>query len=80
MIEKPAKGQKGFFLYSPIGDYYWFRVYDPEDKRKFTDYKICAEDIEVEIICDGLSLYEKENGEEKKNQLDWSSRVLGRPK
>lgn len=73
MTERPAKGQRGFLLYSPFTETYFFRVYDPEDKGKFTDYDLCAEDIEVEIV-DGLTtLYE--GG--KRNRLDYTRRVLG---
>jgi len=79
MNEKPADGVRGFFLYSPFSHRHFFRVYgevDPTTGHKtFTDYKVCAEDIEVTIEANGLSLYE---GDEDKNRLDWSSRVLGR--
>jgi hypothetical protein len=37
--EKSAKGVRGFLLYSPVTKDYFFRIYDPADKRKFTDYK-----------------------------------------
>jgi len=77
MTEKPAEGVRGFFLYSPVTKQHFFRVYDNSDPTKdtFTDYKVCAEDIEVTLECSSLSLYE---GDEDKNRLDWSSRVLGR--
>jgi hypothetical protein len=79
MIEKPAEGVKGFFLYNPFEKQPFFRVYgelNPITGRKsFTDYKICAEDIEVTIETNLVSLYEGENDE---NKLDWSSRVLGK--
>jgi len=75
--EKPAEGIRGFFLYSPSLDRNFFRVYgevDPATGRKsFTDYTVCAEDIEVTLEASGLSLYEGD-----KNRLDWSSRVLGK--
>lgn len=78
MTEKPAKDVKGFLLYNPITEKYWFRVYgeiDPVTKRKtYTDYALWAEDIEVTINASGLSLYEDD-----KNRLDWSSKLL-RPK
>ncbi len=73
MIEKPAKNVRGFFLYNPFTKKHFFRVYDEKDKRKFTDYKVCAEDIEVTIHAGGLSLYEGES-----NRLDWSSEALGK--
>lgn len=78
---KPAKGAKGFLLYNPFTHRHFFRIYDPEDKRKFTDYRLSAEDIEVEILASGLELYEYKDEEEaeKKNRLDWSRKVLGRP-
>jgi len=81
MTEKPAKNVRGFFLYSPFSHKHFFRVYgevDPATGHKtFTDYKVCAEDIEVTIEAGGLALYEVENGDEEKNRLDWSSKVLG---
>ena len=74
MIEKPANGVRGFFLYDPFEDQHFFRVYgevDPKTGRKsFTDYKVLAEDIEVTIESTGLSLYETENG----NCLNWGIR------
>jgi hypothetical protein len=73
-MEKPAKNSKGFILYSPIGNHYFFRVYDKKNKT-FKDYKINCEEIEVEILSDYLSLYEQD-----KNVLDWSSKTLGKNK
>jgi hypothetical protein len=72
--EVPAKGKRGFLLYSPFSKKHFFRVYDPEDKHKFTDYDLCAEDIEVEILDDFVCLYLGED----KNRLDYSSKVLGK--
>lgn len=72
--EKPTKGVRGFILYSPFGKEggrYFFRVYTPQGQ--FTDYDIRAEEIEVELDGEWLSLYESENG---KNYLDWSSKAL----
>ena len=60
---QPAKGQKGFLLYNPFEKRYFFRVYDSENKRKFADYKLCAEDIEIEIIDDRLELYAQQETE-----------------
>lgn len=71
--EKPAKGVKGFFLYSPSDKKYFFRVYDQEDKKKFTDYQVTAEDIEVELVSDYNALYDEDDAE---NRLDYSSKVL----
>lgn len=76
MTEQPAKGKKGFLLYSPFTGKHFFRIYESEDKRTFTDYKLCAEDIEVEILAGGLTLYKEEG---KTPRLDWSRRVLGKP-
>lgn len=78
MSEQPADGKKGFLLYNPFTKKHFFRIYESDDKRKFTDYKICAEDIEIEIIGDGIALYKSDDGED--NLLDWSSKVLGRTK
>jgi len=82
MTEKPANKVRGFLLYNPITERHFFRIYgeaDPKTGRKpFTDYKVCAEDIELTIEATGLALYEVENGDEEKNRLDWSSKVLGR--
>lgn len=82
MTEKPAKQVRGFFLYSPLTERHFFRIYGEKDpvtgRKPFTDYKVCAEDIEVTIEAGGLSLYEVENGDEEKNRLDWSSTVLGK--
>ncbi len=73
--EIPAQNVKGFFLYNAITDRYFFRVYGEKDengRKKFKDYDICAEDIEVEVLAGGLSLYESE----ERNRLDWSSKYL----
>ncbi len=67
-----AKGKKGFLLYSPITQKHFFRVYDPEDKSKFVDYDLYAEDIEIEILDGFTELCEGEDG----NRLDYSRRVL----
>ena len=68
------KGKKGFLLYNPFTHKYFFRVYDPEDKSQHTDYDLCAEDIEVEILDGHTELYEGED----RNRLDYSRKVLGR--
>lgn len=74
--EKPTKGIKGFIysLFRKETGNYFFRIY--HSQGQFTDYDIRAEEIEVELSGEWLSLYESENGE---NYLDWSSKVLGRP-
>lgn len=75
--EKSARGIKGYILYSPFrketGNYF-FRIYHSQEQ--FTDYDIRAEEIEVELSGEWISLYESENGV---NYLDWSSKTLGRP-
>lgn len=71
MKEIDAKGKRGYLLYSPIGNSHFFRIYHNDT---FTDYDINAEEIEIEIIGDGTSLYENE----KYNKLDFNSKVLGK--
>lgn len=78
MSEEQAKGKRGFLLYSPFSKKHFFRIYESEDKRTFTDYDLCAEDIEIEILDDWTALYKTEEG--KKNRLDYTSKVLGREK
>ncbi len=77
MNEKSAKNVTGFLLYNPYEEKHFFRVYgekNPETGRKeYTDYRLSAEDIEVTIKSDDLSLYESEDDE--KNRLDWMSRI-----
>jgi len=74
MSEKPAKGARGFLLYSPVTKGFFFRVYGPDDKGKFVDYDLCFEDLEIEILDRHTSLYE----EADRNRIDYSSRVLGK--
>ena len=69
--EKSAKNKKGFLLYSPVREWYFFRVYDEEN---FTDYDLIAEEIEIKIIGKWVSLYESK----EKNKLDFSRKVLGK--
>ena len=69
--EKSAKNKKGFLLYSPVREGYFFRIYDGEN---FKDYDLIAEEIEIKIIGKWVSLYESE----EKNKLDFSSKALGR--
>lgn len=76
-VEEDAEGKTGFLLYSPFTEKHFFRIYDPNNKRIYTDYRLSAEDIEVTILAGGLSLYKNKEGE---NRLDWSSKVLGRHK
>ena len=44
------------------------------DHGTHTDYKIAAEDIQVEIVADNISFYEEDGN----NRLDWSSEYLKR--
>jgi hypothetical protein len=73
MKELPAKKKKGFLLYNPFEKTYFFRIYHPKDKRKYKDYDLRIEELEIEIICNWASLYNKEH----QSYLDWSSKVLG---
>jgi hypothetical protein len=76
MTETPAKGVRGFLLYNPFSERHFFRIYDPNDKSKFKDYRLAAEDVEIEILSGQVALYDYKDGE--KGRLDWDSRVLGR--
>jgi hypothetical protein len=69
MIETNAKGTKGYFLSLKNG--YVFRVYEG---KNFVDYKIRAEEINVEILSDYYSFYEENN----EKFLDFSSKALGK--
>jgi hypothetical protein len=69
--EKPGKGKKGFLLYSPVRQEYFFRIYDG---KNFTDYNLLAEEIEIKIVDDWISLYESEEN----NKLDFSTKALGK--
>jgi hypothetical protein len=71
MSVQPAKGKKGHLLYSPFTKTHFFRIYDGEGG--FTDYDICADDIEIEILDRFLELYEGD-----RNKLDYSRRTLGK--
>lgn len=70
--EKSAKGVKGYLLYDPYHKCHFFRVHNKKDPAKFKDYKITAEDIEIELLSNFNSLIELEGGE---NILDYSSKV-----
>lgn len=88
MVEKPAEGVKGFLLYDPHRDKYFFRVYgdvDPETgRKKFTDYEIYAEEIAVTIESRYVSLFEREPGNADEdgvdNQINWSNKTRGKGK
>jgi hypothetical protein len=76
--EKIATKTKGYFLYSPFGEEkcgrYFFRTYNKDGS--FIDYDIRAEEVEVQITSEWISLYKSDNN---LNYLDWSSKTLGRP-
>jgi len=72
MKEKSAKGVKGFLLYSPFDKCHFFRVYN---KKKFKDYRITAEDIEIKLLSKFNALVEFDNGE---SVLDYTSEVVKR--
>jgi hypothetical protein len=74
MKEKSAKEVKGFLLYNPFQKCHFFRVYNKKDKRKFTDYQITAEDIEIKILSRFNALIEKDG----RHYLDYTSEVLGK--
>lgn len=76
MVTEPAKGKKGFLLYSPVTEKHFFRVYDSLVFGTYKDYDLCAEDIEVEILDRHLVLCEGED----RNRLDYSRKVLGNEK
>jgi hypothetical protein len=69
--EKPAKGKRGFLLYSPVRQGYFFRIYEG---KSFKDYDLIAEEIKIKIVEDWISLYESE----ERNKLDFSSKALGK--
>lgn len=54
-----AKGITGFLLYPPAGEPV-FRVYESEDKTKFTDYEIHLYDVKI-TLHDGV-LFKRSNG------------------
>lgn len=67
-MEEPARGLKGHLLWNPFEKSYFFRVYDPEDKSKFEDYDLAADDIEIEILDRFVVL--------RDGKLNWSKRVV----
>ena len=74
MKETNAKGIKGFILYSPFKEKYFFRVY--KEDGTFLDYDLNCEELAVTIDSDFYSLYDIDG----KLKLDFSSEVLGREK
>lgn len=72
MKEIPAKGVMGYIMSSPFRtDKYFFRIY--HENGDFSDYDINCEELEVELLSDHTSFYEKDD----KKYLDWSSKALG---
>jgi len=69
--EKSAKDVQGVFLYNPVKQRYIFRIYDGKD---YKDYDLVAEEINVRLVDDWVSLYESEEN----NKLDFSTKALGR--
>ena len=72
--ENKAKGVRGYLLYNPIDQKYFFRVYNKKDATKFKDYKITAEDIEIKLLSNFNALIEFDTGEKI---LDYTSKILG---
>ncbi len=65
-----AHGVTGFIMRDLLGNGRpTFRVYDKKNKRKFKDYDITAEEVEVKIVTH-WNAFRGEN-------LDWSDRALG---
>jgi hypothetical protein len=69
--ETPAKDKVGYLLYSPLRKNYFFRLYHNDT---FTDYDLNAEEIEIKILGDWVSLYESDHH----NKLDFNSKALGK--
>jgi hypothetical protein len=74
MKEKPAKDTKGYIMYNPFKDKYFFRIY--QGSGNFIDYDINIEELEVKISSKYASFYE----EKDYKKLDWSSEALGKKK
>ena len=72
--EVSAKGIRGYLLYSSIENRYFFRVHNKDNPAEFTDYKITAEDIHIELLSDFNALVQYDDGNQS---LDYSSDVLG---
>lgn len=81
MIELPAKGTRGFLLYSPFTHDFFFRVY--ESDKSFTDYELRFEDMQIEIVDDHLSLFQCSPAELEStqgyNKIDYATKVLHPP-
>lgn len=68
MVEMPAKGVRGFILNT--GKEWVFRVHNPLNRLEFKDYRLCCDDLEVEVTSSWASLFDSENPQKRK--LDWS--------
>ena len=71
-----ARGTRGFLLRSNDSDgslRYFFRVYGAG--HSFRDYELLHSDLEIEIVDEEATLYEREDGLEAR--LDHSPRTLG---
>lgn len=73
MKEINAKGTKGYLMYDFSNQEYFFRIYE---KNSFKDYKIRAEELDIEILSDSFAFYETE----EENILDFSSKARGKEK
>lgn len=69
--EKSAKNKRGFLLYSPFREGYILRIHEG---KNFKDYELFAEQIEIKLVDNWVSLYESEEN----NKLDFSSKALGK--
>lgn len=68
---KPAKGQKGYLLYT-MNKEYVFRVY--KEDHSFTDYDILHCDLELTINDNDATFYDFDDG---RSILDHSYEVAG---
>lgn len=69
--EKSAQNKQGFLLYSPSKGTHFFRIYEDEN---FIDYDLFAEEIEIQILGDWISLYTSDEN----NKVDFSTKALGK--
>lgn len=71
MKRKIAKGSKGTLIIGSNDEIY-FRIYNKD--KSFIDYKIQANDIEIQIIDDFIDLIQIN---EKEGYLDYDKSTLG---
>lgn len=76
--QQPANGVKGFLLHNPVDHKHFFRVYDPQYKSEFKDYRLGAEDIEIEIVDTHIVLRSVSKIDPDMGVVDYSDAVLGR--